>query len=159
MLANFLQQCDYSLGNAARDGSLSKPMVEHIRQNRHKHVRHPQVHFVGQTIQSRRLVEADLLQHITDFTLCNHLFAGSRFCVPKAGEVSKIPAKLLKWEIRQTSKTTTEMHPKAFTHLTARMEKVPIRRFNGLDVLMRKPSRSPLTNVWITLHGFVGNSF
>ena len=35
MPATFLRQCDHTLG---------KPMVEYIRQNRDKHVRHPQVH-------------------------------------------------------------------------------------------------------------------
>ena len=43
----FLPQFDHALSNATRDGSLGEPMVEHIRQNRHKHVRQPQVHFVG----------------------------------------------------------------------------------------------------------------
>ena len=46
MPATFLQQCDHALGNATRDGSLGEPMVEHIRQNRDKHVRHPQVWLV-----------------------------------------------------------------------------------------------------------------
>ena len=38
MLATFLQQCDHALGNATRDGSPGEPMVEHIRQNRDKHL-------------------------------------------------------------------------------------------------------------------------
>ncbi len=46
MPATFLQQRDHALGNATRDGSLGEPMVEHIRQNRHKYVRQPQVHLV-----------------------------------------------------------------------------------------------------------------
>ena len=47
MTATFLQQCDHTLGNTTRNGSLGEPMVEHIDQNRHKHVQQPQVHFVG----------------------------------------------------------------------------------------------------------------
>ena len=50
MPATFLQQCDHALGNATRDDSQGEPMVEHIRQNWYKHVRQPQVHFLGQTI-------------------------------------------------------------------------------------------------------------
>ena len=30
--------------------SWAKPVVEHIRQNRHKHAQQPQKHFVGQII-------------------------------------------------------------------------------------------------------------
>ena len=45
-----IPQCYHALGNSTSDGPLGEPMFEHIRQNRHKHVRQPQVHFVGQTI-------------------------------------------------------------------------------------------------------------
>ena len=62
MPAAFLQLCDPTLDNATGNGSLGKPMIDHIRQNKEKHVQHPKVHFVGQTIQSWRLVEANLLQ-------------------------------------------------------------------------------------------------
>ena len=85
-------------------GSLGELMVEHIHRNRYKHVRHPQVHFVGQTISSWRLVETDLLQRITDFVFSNHTLATSRFSHPKAGEVGEIAAKLLKQEIRTAGK-------------------------------------------------------
>ena len=78
MPATFLQQCDHTLGNATRNGSIGKPMVEHIRQNRDKHVRHPQVHFVGQTNKSWRLFEADLLQRVTDLALSNQTLAANR---------------------------------------------------------------------------------
>ena len=46
MPVTFLQQYDHTF-KATRDSSLSEPIVEHIRQNRHKHVRQPQVYFVG----------------------------------------------------------------------------------------------------------------
>ena len=87
MPSTFLQQCDHTLGKATQNCSLGKPMVEQIRQNRDKHVRHSQEHFVEQTIQSRRLVEADLLQRVTDFTFSNQTFAVSRFFPPKAREI------------------------------------------------------------------------
>ena len=123
MPATFLQQCNHALGNATRDGSPGEPMVEQIRQNRHKHVRHPQVHFVGQTILSRRLVEADLLQRVTDFAFSNHTLATSRFSHPKAGEVGKIATKLPEREISATGKAI----PKGITHLTTRSQQSPIR--------------------------------
>ena len=69
MSAAFLQQFDHSLGNATRVVSLDKPKVEHIRHNRDKHVRHTQIHFVEEAIQSRRLAEAELFERITDFPL------------------------------------------------------------------------------------------
>ena len=87
MPATFLQQWDHNLGNTTRNDSLGKPMVEHIRQNRYKHVRYPQILFVEQTIQSLWHVEADLLQHVTDFAFSNQTLTTSRFCLPKAGEV------------------------------------------------------------------------
>ena len=42
---NAVKNGTFFLGNAARNVSLCKLMDEHIRQNRCKHVRHPQVHF------------------------------------------------------------------------------------------------------------------
>ena len=87
MPAAFLQQCDHSLGIATRNGSLGKPMVEHICQNWQKHVRHRQIHFVEQAIQFRRFVEAYLPQHIADFTLCNQPLVDTRFRLLKAGKV------------------------------------------------------------------------
>ena len=38
MSATFLHQCDQIVSDMSRDGSLSKPMVEHICQNRYKHL-------------------------------------------------------------------------------------------------------------------------
>ena len=38
MPATFLQPCDHALDNATKNSSLSEPMVEHIRQNKHKHM-------------------------------------------------------------------------------------------------------------------------
>ena len=155
MLVTFLQQCGHSLYNAARDGSLNKPMAENIRQNRHKYLRHLQVHFIGQTIKSWQLVEADLLQRVTDFTLCNQPFAGSYFCLLKAREVGKIPAKLLKRDIRLVNKTIKKMYSKVLKHLTAKSEHMTNRGFNGLDVLMKKPLCFLLTSVCIIFHDLV----
>ena len=70
-------------------GFLGKLIVKHFRHNRDKHVRHPQIYFVGQAIQSWRLVEADLLQCITYFTLCNQALAVSRFWLLKVGKSTK----------------------------------------------------------------------
>ena len=83
------------------------------------------------TIQSWQLVEADLLQRITNFTLCNRPFAGSRFRLLMAGEVGKISMKPLKREIRQAGKTIKKMYPDGLTYLTARSEYIPIWGFNG----------------------------
>ena len=83
----FLHQSDHTLSNDTRNGLPGKPVVEHIRQNRVKHVRHPQVHFVGQIIQSWWLVEADRLQQVMDFVFSNQTLTASRFRLPMLGEV------------------------------------------------------------------------
>ena len=83
MPATFLQQCNHTL--VMLTGMA--PWANHIHQNRDKHVRHPQVDFVGQTIQSRRIVEADLLQRVTDFAFSHQTLAACRFRLPKVGEV------------------------------------------------------------------------
>ena len=62
-------------------------MIEHTRQNKDKHVRHPQVHFVEQTIQSWRIVAADLLQRVTDFPFSQQTLAASRFRLRKVEKV------------------------------------------------------------------------
>ena len=66
---------------------MGKPIVEHIRHNRHKHVQQLQVNFLGQTILPQRLVEADLLLRVTDFAFSHQTLAASRFHLRKAREV------------------------------------------------------------------------
>ena len=153
MPAIFLQQCDHVLGNATRDVSLYEAVVEHIRQNRQKHVRQPQVHL------SRRLVEADLLQRITDFAFSNHTCATSRFSRPETGKVGKIAAKHLMWEIRIAGKALTKVHPKGITHLAIRSQHVPIQGLDGIDILIGKSSHFFLTRCCVRFHSFVENSF
>ena len=133
-------------------------MVEHIRQNRDKHVRHPQVHFVGQTIQSQRLVKADLLQHITDFTFRDQTLTTSYFGRPKAGDVSQIVAKLLDREVKTAGKAISEMCPKSLAHLADRPQHMPVRGFNELDEPIGVSAQLFLTHKCAASHGFVGNS-
>ena len=157
MPATFLQQCDHALRNANRGGSLGEPMVEHIRQNWHKHVRHPQVHFVVQTIKSRRLVEADLPQRVTDFAFSNHTLATSRFSHPKAGEVGKIATKLPEREISTAGKAIPKVRPKSVTHLATRSQQSPIRGLDRIDIPIEEPSHF-FTRSRVRFNSFVENS-
>ena len=74
----------------------------------------PQVHFVKQTIQSWPFVEADLIQHIMDNSLCNQLLPASCFYPQKVGKFGEIGVKLLNWETSQADKTIIKIHPKRF---------------------------------------------
>ena len=67
---------------------------------------------------SRRFVEADLLQRITDFAFGNQTLAASCFSLPKVGEVGYITTELLNQEVRTASKVITEVRPKGVVHLT-----------------------------------------
>ena len=158
MLATFLQQCDHTLGNTTRDGSLGEPIVEHICQNRYKHVWQPQVHFVGQTILSWWLVEADLLQRITDFAFSNHTLATSCFSCPKVGEVGKLAVKLLKREIRTAGKVIMKVCPKSITHLTIKSQHTPIRGLDAIDIPIRKPLHFFLMRSRVHFHSLIENS-
>ena len=79
MPATFLQPCDYpwEYNRGWISGWIPESIIEHIRQNRHKYVQQPQVHFVRQTIQSWLLVEANLLQRLTDFAFSNQILVAS----------------------------------------------------------------------------------
>ena len=159
MPATFLQQCDHAHGNATRNGSLGEPMVEHIRQNRYKHVWHPQIHIIEQTIKFRRLVEADLLQCITDFAFSKHTLATSRFSRPKAGEVGEIVTKLPEREISAAGIEIPKVRPKGVTYLTTRSQQTPVRGLHKCNVPIGEPSHFFFTCSCVRFHSFVGNSF
>ena len=93
---------------------MGEPVVEHICQNSHKYMQVSQVHLIRQNIQYWPLVEADLLQHITDFAVCNQHLTGSRFYLQKVQKVGEIAAKPLNQEIRQADKMIMKIHPQRF---------------------------------------------
>ena len=153
MPATFLQQCDHALGNATRDGSLGDPMVEHIRQNRHKHVRHPQVHFVGQTIQSRRLVQADLLQRVADFAFSNHTLAASRSPRGSRQDSYETPGSGDQCSGQRDPESAPERHHVSHDSNAAVARPGPDRN----DIPIGEPSHF-FTRSRVRLHSFVENS-
>ena len=130
MIATFFQQCDPALGKSIRDSSIGEPIVEHIRQNRHKRAAASNTpRMVNHLL--RAIVEANLPQRITDFAFTKQTLAASCVSLPKAGEDDKLATKLLKrggvWTAR---KPITKVHPKDVTHLMIRAEQAPILRFD-----------------------------
>ena len=87
------KQLHYISGEASGYGTMPHPVVIDGCQQGDKHVRQPQVHFVGQSINSRRLIQPDR-QCFPNLLLLYAPLTPSRFSRRKAREVGKIGVEL-----------------------------------------------------------------
>ena len=94
---------------------LPHPVVIDGSQQGDKHVQQPQVHFVGQTTNSRRLIQPDQLQRFPDLILFYVPLTPSHFSRRKAREVGNINVKLNRAQSGLPGKKLQEILPELFT--------------------------------------------
>ena len=128
------KQLHYTPGEASGYGTLPHPVVIDGCQQGDKHVRQPQEHFVGQTINSGRLIQPDRLQCIPNLLLLYAPLTPSRFSRLKAREVGKIGVELSRTQSGLPGEKLQEILPKLPTDGFVSSSTLPLRRCDTGDM-------------------------
>ena len=115
-------------------GTLPHPVVIDGCQQGDKHVRQPQVHFVGQSINSGRLLQPDRLQCFSNLLLLYAPLTPSRFSHRKAREVGKIGVELSRAQSRLPGEKFQKILPELPTDGFVCSSMLPIRRCDTGDM-------------------------
>ena len=130
------KQLHYTPGEASGYSTLPHPVVIDGCQQGDKHVRQPQVHFIGQTINSRGLLQPDRLQCNSNLLLLYEPLTPSRFSRRKAREVGKIGVELSRTQSGLPGEKLQEILPKLPTDGFVCSSTEPLRRCDTGDMLI-----------------------